>query len=457
MRSTFTVLCIILLSACQLSDDGHITDIIHYEKDPSSQSIPLEPTQVNSQFNTSFISDGKYGFHFIYNDPDIDLYELNINFQATKLDDLTNKIIESKASWVLVSVGGTTGTYCTPNDYYESLIDDDRGTTDIDIPLMLYDRLHEHDIKLMIRFGIDGPSKTRPWGERMGWNYGTETSPDFIDGVPTDEYVENVAEVLKVWGARYKDKLAGWWFDHAYEEMGWTEDQFRTIATAARHGNGSRVISFNNGVGIYKYTPFDNFIPGEVNHINQYFPTDQFLSGAQWHTFFYMGTNWGSNERRYKNFDLINYMAQVLEKKGGVTINIGVNFGTNTTQHDQGIALATAFKSKMPISFDNYVFRNKQTEKVLKVHFSQNGASVVQGGLSDELNSTLIPVSLGEPGNVFRIKNAFSQKFLAPQNFSSNNNQPLKQYFWNANIPAMRWVIVPDDSDGWFRIKNDEN
>ena len=81
MRSTFTVLCIILLSACQLSDDGHITDIIHYEKDPSSQSIPLEPTQVNSQFNTSFISDGKYGFHFIYNDPDIDLYELNINFQ----------------------------------------------------------------------------------------------------------------------------------------------------------------------------------------------------------------------------------------------------------------------------------------------------------------------------------------------------------------------------------------
>lgn len=404
--------------------------------------------------NTDFLYNGKFGLHFQYNAPSISQNDAAANIWVDdKLGTFVGKTDLADASWVMVSIGSQNGLYCAPNWKYEQLVGDSDATSARDLPDALYANLNPEGIKLIFRIGLDTANFNTNWAQTMGWDYGTETYPTFIDGIPTQTYVDNLCDVLEVWGDRYGSKLAGWWFDHAYEEMGWTQVQLEQLAVAGRVGSSSRIVTFNNGHGVYRYTDEDDYTAGEMPAVDSYTPSSRWADGAQWHGFTYMGNGWGDASVRYYNDEVIDQLVAVAENGGAYTLNVTSNFGTTSDQYYQAYGIGVALKGRMPDSFKHYAFVSKYSGKAMRVNSLYQGATVYQDDRSRDTYKMYVPVSLG--GGLWRIKNEMSQKFLAPDSFSSGSVS-VKQYNWDSAEPTMQWVLV-HDGGGWFRIKNNSS
>ena len=153
MRSIYLLFMSVLFLSCLQEEQ----EVVNAEID---KTFAEKKGSIDREAAIKFLSDGKYGYFLQYDGDDIDRREIEMSYRADVMDDLVEAIVATKASWVIVSMAGFNGAYCSPNATYESIIQDSRGSTSTDIPLLLYDKLSPYGIKIMLRVGIDGPTGT---------------------------------------------------------------------------------------------------------------------------------------------------------------------------------------------------------------------------------------------------------------------------------------------------------
>jgi len=176
----------------------------------------------------------------------------------------------------------------------------------------LYQSLHKRGIPLMLYYTGDGPRGD----ERAGPAFGCS------DPV-TNEFVQKWADVVREYGERYGDKVAGYWVDGAYPFIGYDDEKLALFAQGLKAGNAKRIIAFNRGVDplVMSYTKHEDYTCGEQNSFYD-IPPQRFLDGEQWHILSYLGPTWGQPGTKYTKQELADYVSDVNERGGVVSIEV---------------------------------------------------------------------------------------------------------------------------------------
>ncbi len=119
-----------------------------------------------------------------------------------------------------------------------------------DLVAELADALGKRGIRLMLYHHLGAGSDTE-WLDACGF-WETDTT----------RFFNNWRAVISEAGGRYKDKLAGWWFDDGTSNYYYRSAPWESLARAARTGNPARLVGFNPWV-LNSATPFQDYFTGE--------------------------------------------------------------------------------------------------------------------------------------------------------------------------------------------------
>ncbi len=145
------------------------------------------------------------------------------------------------------------------------------------------------------------------------------------------QFFDNEAAVLKEMGNRYRDRVAGWWFDDRFPLQ-----PFERLWQAAKAGNPARLVAFNSWI-LPMATPFQDYYAGELAGALKlppekgYFDAHGPQSGLAGQILILLDDPWNHGSRDqpikpplFKDEDLIRYVRTLNERGIPVTMNIGV-------------------------------------------------------------------------------------------------------------------------------------
>ena len=179
----------------------------------------------------------------------------------------------------------------------------------------LYQSLSKRNIKLMLYWTGDGPRADE------------KASPAYGCGTPVSEdFVQKWADTFREYGERYGDKIAGIWCDGCYSFIGYDDVKLGILAAGLRAGSDKRIIALNPGVDpeVRAYTPHEDYTTGEQNVFHEV-PVERYLNGEQWHILSFLSkTWWGEPGVGYKKNQFINYIRNVNQRGGVVSVDVMV-------------------------------------------------------------------------------------------------------------------------------------
>lgn len=154
------------------------------------------------------------------------------------------------------------------------------------------------------------------------------------------EFFRHEEAILSEIGQRYRDKLAGWWFDDRYPFQ-----PFEQLDKAAKAGNPARLVAFNSWI-LPKSTDFQDYWAGEMGGDLLPLPSTGFFDDGgpendlPPHVLIFLDDSWlhGSQDTkiappRHSDEQLIDYIEDCNRKGATVTMNIGVyQDGTPSSQ-----------------------------------------------------------------------------------------------------------------------------
>jgi hypothetical protein len=265
---------------------------------------------------------------------------------------------------VIFVIGQHWGKYCAPNRAYEQLLGVENGvwTSKRDLIMDIGEELRRRDIRLILYMTARAPMRhyhvikamgdTLPTinGRIAGPKVDTMSHPRRIKGFVRSEHQEPTAKFLKNWGdvcgewsLRYKDVVAGWWFDGYKLEMKRSYDKLKsephnidTWIAAVRSGNPEVELAFN--AGAYpgaalctngKLCPHQTFTAGEGHGFiyqgkkvkttlnPQNYPAPE---GVIWHLLFPVSDGWGAGTEPKAEYTA-NYLIRgidMVNAQGGV-------------------------------------------------------------------------------------------------------------------------------------------
>jgi hypothetical protein len=229
-----------------------------------------------------------------------------------------NQIAQTGAGYVIFTVQQRTRFLIAPNTTFDRLTGYKPGEACAtrDLVLDLYKALHRHGIRLMLYWTGDGPRSD----ERSAKGLGGYSEP------VSEQYVQNWAAVVREYGERYRDKVAGWWTDGCYPGIGYDELKLGILAQALKAGNSRRIIALNPGVQdkADAYSTHEDFTSGEQNEFKD-IPTSRWVNGEQWHILSFLGSShqgWATAGSKYKKAQLADYVRKVNERGGVVSIDV---------------------------------------------------------------------------------------------------------------------------------------
>jgi len=257
---------------------------------------------------------GKYKFQDLVN-----------GFDVKTLADQLN---DARVDYVIFTIGQNTGYYCSPNATYDKYVGLKPGErcSIRDLPDELADALAKHDIKMMLYMIGRAPISYKDGMDKLGDIWHGHAAPQ--------EFQLRWEKVIREWSLRYKEKLAGWWFDAAYNTAGYDDltkpANWNTWAEAARAGYPDRLLTFNPGQGLHvafrKPTPQQDYTAGEVDEWGATPKANPAPEGMQWHMLSFMGKYWGIPSGPYKSAEyMIDYIRTVNQQGGVVTIDVALN------------------------------------------------------------------------------------------------------------------------------------
>ena len=149
-----------------------------------------------------------------------------------------------------------------------------------------------------------------------------------------EQFTEIHKNVLSEIGSRYRDKLAGYWFDSWYQSLAAYPDvPIEAIYRYCKVGNPGRITAFNFWI-FPVLTPWQDYWAGELNALHNPFGSRYLQTGAgagfQAHGMLSMLPSWVHSETgpipppQFSAEDLIAYVKANMEHQAVTTINIGI-------------------------------------------------------------------------------------------------------------------------------------
>ncbi len=262
-------------------------------------------------------------------------------FDVAKFAESANHL---GAKFLILTVDQHSGYNIAPNAAYEKILGIQRGekTSHRDLPMEIADELAKYDIKLILYYmgclqakasldyydGINDHSPDR-WGDCLLTNL-LDIYP-FTD-IPSDDSRVKFHQIIKEYADRYKEKVAGFWFDGMYS--GYHKDMsapynINYIVDAARSGNPDRIIS-GGGIGGVVQT---DYTAGETQNIDD-IPLSRWENGKhqafRWTSLGDKSINvgWGlpgNSSKCYNTQALCDWARRTINKGGTVCMDIRVN------------------------------------------------------------------------------------------------------------------------------------
>ena len=280
--------------------------------------------------DTDWMRDGKYGLHVKYlnwvrrNETTIEEFNQWVN--AFDVNAFAEDVELTGASWVIWGLGRTW--FNSPNATLESTVGD--FTSDRDLPLEIYDALHERGIRLMLYAAGDKAitGEDRAGKVALGWD---GTNDNY-----TRTFVNNWADALQVWSDRYGTKVSGWWFDHSYPNYavsdtacGTSNPELAIYRTHLLSGNpDDGIVGINHGNrmgGELCHSPEDDYRAGHIRKDSLEVASSRWWNGLQWHYMFPIGTSgWGSPYVRWDTQEQIDYVNENNRNEGVNTFSVFV-------------------------------------------------------------------------------------------------------------------------------------
>ncbi len=232
----------------------------------------IKSAVLTGQGDTSWMIEGKYGIfmHYQYRillgyrtpalpDPSqMNAEEWNGFVNGFDVEAFARQMEEGGISWVLFCLDDTNFGYtCSPNATFNKYTGYKPGErcSHRDLPMELADALQPKGIRLLLYWS--GLTSTEPHGEIKHFGYVSDLKSYYGQKknlFTTDPEMRKIAiEIVKEWSDRYKEKVAGWWFDGFPQESssGWTDSgtspTLIDLAEAVRSGNPESIIAFNIG------------------------------------------------------------------------------------------------------------------------------------------------------------------------------------------------------------------
>ena len=244
---------------------------------------------------------------------------------------LAEQLADIGADYFCITLNQCEPSFLAPNDVYEDMCGYRRGEmcNQRDIPMELADALAAKGIRLMLYTTGTPPRGDTNGVQKVGYvDRGVKRDPLY-----TREGARNWAKVFEFWSRRYGEKVSGWWIDGCYESGGFvTCGAAEFFARAFKAGNPHAVVTFNPGIRLEPYSPYEDYICGEINE--PFFETcaGRWLDGRQWHLLTYTYSPMGfPAEVRYTDGEWIDWLGPVLANGGCVTIDAR-SFGTACLQ-----------------------------------------------------------------------------------------------------------------------------
>ncbi len=147
------------------------------------------------------------------------------------------------------------------------------------------------------------------------------------------EFYNTFTDILKEFGDRYKEKLAGYWFDCWYQIFeGFPDIPFEDFFKATKTGNKDRIICLNSWI-YPSVSPWQEFWAGEVASPvalpEKGFMKDGPVPDLQYQALLIMQPYWVQEkaempEPSFSSTQLSQYIKDCMVNKGAVTINMGI-------------------------------------------------------------------------------------------------------------------------------------
>lgn len=236
--------------------------------------------------NTDWFHDRKWGLFFHYlAERDMPKEKWQEQVDGFDVEGLADQLHQCKAGYCFLTIGQITGHWCSPNETYDSIVQDPGKCSKRDLVVDLADALEQYDIPLLVYLPSHAPSfdinameklKCTPTWDCIQWNI-DPTKYKVADGVDEklSEFQRYWEAIIREWSLRWGKKVRGWWFDGCYyaDKMYDTAPEtfaypnYRSFAEAARAGNYGSMVAFNEGakLPIRSSSVFEDFTAGEVH------------------------------------------------------------------------------------------------------------------------------------------------------------------------------------------------
>jgi hypothetical protein len=221
---------------------------------------------------------------------------------------------EVGAGYVIFTVMQVSRFMIAPNATYDRISGYQPGEACASRDLIedLYQSLSQRGIPLMLYYTGDGPRADAK--ANAGFGFQPPVSAEFV---------QRWTDVAREYSLRYGAKIKGWWVDGCYPWIGYNDANLASFAQALKAGNPNAIVAFNRGVDplVMSYTPAEDFTCGEQNRFFD-MPPGRWLDGEQWHLLSYLGTGWGQPGSQYSKRELREYVFDVTQRGGVVSIDV---------------------------------------------------------------------------------------------------------------------------------------
>lgn len=262
------------------------------------------------------------------------------------------------ASWVIFPIGQNTGYYWSENPYIEKYAPG--HCTKRDLISEIADEIVAQGMRFIAYFPTEMDAQSEEMRTAFGWDLSSDKKV----------FMERYTPIVKYYAEKFGKKLSGWWFDGNYNAIekpflrtfDWNNDRFNKEEwlAAAKAGNPDAAIAMCTGANAMQYLyEEEEYLPGESNDLT-HFPWDYDSREKQWHVLTWLDCFWGLGmERmpspRFSNKELYEYVRKCIDKKGAVTLNLGIyEDGTLAEETVKQITgLKTALKVKNQVELTN--------------------------------------------------------------------------------------------------------
>ena len=237
---------------------------------------------------------------------------------------MARQLADIGADYFCITLHQCVPSFIAPNDVYEDICGHPRGSVCLqrDVPAELAAALKAKGIRLMLYSTGTPPREDVEGVKRIGYTPNGRGDPRY-----TPEGARNWAKVLEFWSRRYGETVSGWWIDGCYSSIGFDRSDVcaaSLFASALKSGNPHAVVAFNPGFGFKPYTPYEDYICGEINEPFFEACVGRWVDGRQWHLLTYFYTPMGlSAPVRYTDGEWIEWLTPVLKRGGCVTVDPG--------------------------------------------------------------------------------------------------------------------------------------